>query len=91
MWLAALVDVYHIVSSKEGNIPWNKLNISKLVIALSLVVLQILNLILVTYASSNEENKIYDADFYEPVVKLLTLVSIILLLFYYLFLEFIAL
>ncbi|KAH9635556.1 hypothetical protein HF086_003170 [Spodoptera exigua] len=75
MWLAALVDIYHIVSSKEGNIPWNKLNISKLVIALSLVVLQILNLILITYASSKEENKIYDADFYDPVVKLLTLVQ----------------
>ncbi|XP_035434176.2 multidrug resistance-associated protein 1 [Spodoptera frugiperda] len=82
MWVAALVDVYHIVSSKEGNIPWNKLNISKLVIALSLVVLQILNLILVTYASSNEENKIYDADFYEPVVKLLTLMLCITIICY---------
>ncbi|KAJ8721589.1 hypothetical protein PYW07_002364 [Mythimna separata] len=82
LWLAALIDIYHILSSKEGNIPWNKLNISKLVITCLLVILQIVNLVRVTYESSREGNYISDADFYDPVVKLLTLMLSVTLLCY---------
>ncbi|XP_063893502.1 multidrug resistance-associated protein 1 [Helicoverpa armigera] len=82
LWLAALIDVYHILTSRESNIPWNKLNISKLVITSLLVLLQILNLVLVTYESSREDNQINDADFYDPVVKIFTLMLSVTLLCY---------
>lgn len=80
LWLAALIDGYHIYSSKEFNIPWNKLNISKLIIICLLCILQIVNICQVAYKSESDEIKVFDVDYYDPGIKLLTFVSITFLI-----------
>ncbi|CAB3223726.1 unnamed protein product [Arctia plantaginis] len=74
LWLAALLELYQMFVSKEANIPWSKLNVIKLVITLFLVLLQIINFSQVIYTSSREQDIVFDADYYAPIVKLITFV-----------------
>lgn len=67
-----------MIASKEANIPRNKLNISKLIITFLLMLLEMINIGEVIYVSSRERHKVYAADYYDPVVKFLTFVSIYL-------------
>ncbi|XP_026732665.1 multidrug resistance-associated protein 1-like isoform X2 [Trichoplusia ni] len=82
LWLAALIDGYHIYSSKEFNIPWNKLNISKLIIICLLCILQIVNICQVAYKSKSDEIKVFDVDYYDPGIKLLTFILSATLVYY---------
>lgn len=65
-----------MITSKETNIPWNKFNITKLVITLLLILLQVTNVAKLIYTASRERNNVFDADYYDPVVKIMTFVSI---------------
>lgn len=71
-----------MIISKEANIPWNKLNVSKLVITLLLILLHIIDVGQVIHVASKEPGLIFDADYYDPVVKLLTFVLAATLLCY---------
>ncbi|VVD06181.1 unnamed protein product [Leptidea sinapis] len=72
LWLTALLDAYYILNSKERNIPWNILNISKLVITILLIVFKFVDLGVAVHKSSNEEEDVFSADYYAPLVKILT-------------------
>lgn len=74
--MAALLDLFYILNSKERNIPWNLLNISKLVITCLLIVLKFVDLGVTVHKSSKEDEDVFNADYYSPIVKILTFVSI---------------
>ncbi|XP_050673788.1 multidrug resistance-associated protein 1 isoform X2 [Leptidea sinapis] len=82
LWLTALLDAYYILNSKERNIPWNILNISKLVITILLIVFKFVDLGVAVHKSSNEEEDVFSADYYAPLVKILTFLLSATLLYY---------
>ncbi|XP_053612783.1 multidrug resistance-associated protein 1 isoform X6 [Plodia interpunctella] len=84
LWVAALLDIYYILHSKERNIPWNILNISKLVITCFLIVIKFVDLGVVVHISSQEEPAfpVYSADYYSPIIKILTFALSATLLYY---------
>ncbi|XP_061382593.1 multidrug resistance-associated protein 1 isoform X5 [Danaus plexippus] len=81
LWVAALLDAYYIYNSKERNIPWNALNIIKLVITFLLIVLKFVDLGVTVHKSSRDE-AVFNVDYYAPVVKILTFALSATLLYY---------
>ncbi|XP_013142439.1 PREDICTED: multidrug resistance-associated protein 1 [Papilio polytes] len=81
LWVAALLDTYYILNSKERNIPWNILNISKLVITCLLIVLKFVDLGVTVHKSSKDE-EVFNADYYSPIIKILTFALSATLLYY---------
>ncbi|XP_045495079.1 multidrug resistance-associated protein 1 isoform X4 [Colias croceus] len=82
LWLTALLDTYYILHSKEKNIPWNILNITKLIITILLIVLKFVDLGVTVHKSSKEEEDVFNADYYCPIVKIFTFVLAATLLYY---------
>lgn len=76
LWIASLLDAYYIFYSKERNIPWNILNISKLIVTCLLIVLKFVDLGVSVHRSSQQEEDVPNNDYYCPIIKLLTFVSI---------------
>ncbi|XP_045534713.1 multidrug resistance-associated protein 1 isoform X4 [Papilio machaon] len=81
LWVAALLEAYYILNSKERNIPWNILNISKLVITCLLIVLKFVDLGVTVHKSSKDE-EVFNADYYSPIIKILTFALSATLLYY---------
>ncbi|CAH2076223.1 unnamed protein product, partial [Iphiclides podalirius] len=81
LWVAALLDAYYILNSKERNIPWNILNTSKLLITCLLIVLKFVDLGVTVHKSSKEE-EVFNADYYSPIIKILTFGLSATLLYY---------
>lgn len=74
LWGFGLLDAYYIFDSKERNIPWNPLNITKLIITCLLIVLTLVDLGVTVHMSSQGE-PVFNSDYYAPVIKILTFVS----------------
>ncbi|XP_013178006.1 PREDICTED: multidrug resistance-associated protein 1 isoform X2 [Papilio xuthus] len=81
LWVAALLEGFYILNSKERNIPWNILNISKLVITCLLIVLKFVDLGVTVHKSSKDE-EVFNADYYSPIIKILTFALSATLLYY---------
>lgn len=73
LWLFCGLDFFYIRNSLNRNIPWNILNISKLIITLLLVILTICDL--GSAISRQSEIDIYPVDYYTPAIKIGTFVS----------------
>ncbi|XP_063535449.1 multidrug resistance-associated protein 1 [Cydia strobilella] len=82
LWLAAFLDTYYIINSKERNIPWNPLNISKLIITSLLIVLTFVDLGTTVHRFSRQEEDVFNVDYYTPIVKILTFSLSATLLYY---------
>nr|AKC34057.1 ABCC1-like protein [Spodoptera litura]AKC34899.1 ABCC1-like protein [Spodoptera litura] len=82
LWVAAFLDTYYILNSKERNIPWNILNISKLFITCLLIVLKFVDLGVTVHTSSQEDMAVFSADYYSPIIKILTFGLSATLLYY---------
>ncbi|XP_039751039.1 multidrug resistance-associated protein 1 isoform X3 [Pararge aegeria] len=82
LWVAAFLDGYYIINSKERNIPWNILNISKLLVTCLLILLKFVDLGVTVHKSSKEEEDVFNADYYAPTVKILTFILSATLLYY---------
>ncbi|CAB3223734.1 unnamed protein product [Arctia plantaginis] len=82
LWLAAALEIYQMRISKEKNIPRNKLNTSKLVFTLLLILLQIIDICKVIYVSYKKITNIFGADYNDPLLKLLTFVLSATLMYY---------
>nr|XP_021201313.2 multidrug resistance-associated protein 1 isoform X4 [Helicoverpa armigera] len=82
LWAAAFLDTYYILNSKERNIPWNILNISKLLITCLLIVLKFVDLGVTVHTSSQGEKEVFNADYYSPIIKILTFCLSATLLYY---------
>lgn len=68
------MEIYYIRNSKDRNIPWGFLNVSKLTVNLGLVLLAAVDLIM---AITKDDAAIYSVHLYTPAVKIATFVSII--------------
>lgn len=84
LWLFSIFDFYYLKASLDKDIPWNKLNISKLILTLGLLVLTAVDFIMALVKKGNDETAdiIYPVEIWTPVIKFATFVSI---LFVYLF------
>lgn len=67
-------DLYSATTNKYSNIPWNWLNITRLLINLGLAVLMVADVIVASTWSSTD---LYDVHIVTPAVKLLAFVSTI--------------
>jgi len=71
LWVFAPLETYYILHSKTRNIPWNWLNISKLVVTAVLVILAAADLGH-SIAQSASDGDVSSADFYSPIIKIAT-------------------
>ncbi|XP_075152488.1 multidrug-Resistance like Protein 1 isoform X4 [Haematobia irritans] len=80
MWLFCIFDFYYLKASLDKNIPWNKLNISKLFMTLCLLVLTAVDFVMALVKRGNEDTAdlIYDVDIWTPVIKFATFVLILI-------------
>ncbi|KAJ2942610.1 hypothetical protein O0L34_g2077 [Tuta absoluta] len=82
LWAFAALDAYYILNSKERNIPWNPLNITKLLVTFLLIVLKFVDLGVTVHRSSKDEEEVFGVEYYSPVIKLLTFGLSATLLYY---------
>lgn len=72
LWLFSFMEIYYIRNSKDRDIPWGILNVSKLTINLGLVLLAAVDLIM---AITRDDPTVYSVHLYTPAVKIATFVS----------------
>ncbi|XP_073826057.1 multidrug-Resistance like Protein 1 isoform X6 [Musca autumnalis] len=79
-WLFCIFDIYYLKASLDKNIPWNKLNISKLLLTLCLLALTAIDFIMAMVKKGNEETAdlIYPVEIWTPVIKFATFALILL-------------
>lgn len=75
------LELYFIRQSKHGQIPWNFMNISKLLVTLGLIILSLVNIGLAVSLQEENPDKIFAVHFTTPIIQTLTFfLSAILLL-----------
>ncbi|KAL4706573.1 hypothetical protein ACJJTC_015771, partial [Scirpophaga incertulas] len=72
LWVAAFLEIYYMLFSKERNIPWNTLNISKFLVNCVLIVLMFVDLGVKVHNSSQKEKFVSNADYYSPITIIFT-------------------
>ncbi|XP_050541854.1 multidrug resistance-associated protein 1 isoform X1 [Daktulosphaira vitifoliae] len=79
LWVFSPLEVFYLVHSKFRDIPWNWLNLSKMVGAALLCLVSISDLVyaIIQYSSGSAT---YSVDFYSPLVKLLTIGFVMVLI-----------
>ncbi|KAI7815048.1 ABC subfamily C member [Rhyzopertha dominica] len=82
LWTFASLEVYYILSSKHRDIPWNWLNVLKLVLTLALIILSFSDLVTSLAYSEGDDFTIYNVHIYTPVIKILSFALSALLLIY---------
>lgn len=75
LWVFSLLDLFYIKKAMNRNVPWGVLNVSKLILTGALILLTVVDLCMA--ASHNSSGNIYPVDFYTPVIKIVTFVSIV--------------
>ncbi|XP_067009700.2 multidrug resistance-associated protein 1 isoform X3 [Anabrus simplex] len=82
LWIFSSLETYYILHSKSRNIPWNWLNISKLIITCLLIVLSAADLGQAIQQNNSGEMERYSVDYYVPVIKMVTFGLAAVLLWY---------
>ncbi|KRF85613.1 multidrug resistance-associated protein 1 isoform X1 [Drosophila virilis] len=78
-WLFMLFDFWYLKASLDKNIPWNRLNISKLLINVGLLVVTALDLIMsFVKKGGDSELPLYGVDIWTPIIKLLTFLMVLM-------------
>ncbi|XP_064537335.1 multidrug resistance-associated protein 1 isoform X4 [Drosophila montana] len=78
-WLFMLFDFWYLKASLDKNIPWNRLNISKLLVNVGLLVVTALDLIMAFVKKGGDsELPLYGVDIWTPVIKLLTFLMVLM-------------
>ncbi|KAF5303469.1 hypothetical protein FQA39_LY09932 [Lamprigera yunnana] len=71
LWLFTTLEVYYMKHSENKNIPWNFLNISKMIIITIMITLTLIDLLsLIKYYVNT--TSVYNVQIYTPVIKTLT-------------------
>lgn len=65
--------MFYIINSKKRDIPWNWLNVLKILVTVALLVLSVVDL--GTAINSTKDEDVANVDIYTPVIKILTFVS----------------
>nr|CAD7444835.1 unnamed protein product [Timema bartmani] len=81
LWLFSSLETYYILHSKTKNVPWNWLNISKIILTALLIVLSIADVGLVASRRSNEFET-FSVDYYTPIIRMVTFSLTIALIVY---------
>ncbi|XP_016963522.1 multidrug resistance-associated protein 1 isoform X1 [Drosophila biarmipes] len=72
-WVFVIFDFYYLKASLDRNIPWNKLNVSKALVNLGLLVITALDLIMALIKKGGDsELPLYDVDVWGPIIKFAT-------------------
>ncbi|XP_061394480.1 multidrug resistance-associated protein 1 isoform X4 [Musca vetustissima] len=79
-WAFCIFDFYYLKASLDKNIPWNKLNISKLLLTLALLVLTAVDFIMAMVKKGDEATAdlIYPVEIWTPVIKFATFTLILI-------------
>lgn len=75
LWTFSSLEVYYILHSKKRDIPWNYLNMSKLLGTAVLFVLTVSDLVTGFKSETSSESAFQNVDIYTPIIKLLSFVS----------------
>ncbi|CAG2053139.1 unnamed protein product [Timema podura] len=81
LWLFSSLETYYILHSKTKNVPWNWLNISKIILTALLIVLSIADVGFVASRRSNEFET-FSVDYYTPIIRMVTFALTIALIVY---------
>ncbi|KRJ97656.1 multidrug resistance-associated protein 1 isoform X10 [Drosophila yakuba] len=72
-WVFVIFDFYYLKASLDRNIPWNKLNVTKALVNLGLLVITALDLIMALIKKGGDsELPLYDLDVWGPIIKFAT-------------------
>ncbi|XP_030238826.1 multidrug resistance-associated protein 1 isoform X11 [Drosophila navojoa] len=77
-WAFVLIDFWYLKASLDRNIPWNKLNIGKVLFNVGLIVITALDLIMVFVKKGEADIPIYPVDIWTPVIKLATFIMLLI-------------
>ncbi|ODM95243.1 Multidrug resistance-associated protein 1 [Orchesella cincta] len=80
LWFASVLDVYYTFTNRSRQIPRSPLNVSKIMVTLLLIVLELLMLKDAVFPS--DDRYIYPVDLASPVIKIATYIFYITLLIY---------
>lgn len=75
LWLFSGIEIYYFLNSKNKNIPYTWLFISKQILIITLILLNIVDLGIAIHKSTYE--KVYNVDYCTPIIRIVTFVSII--------------
>ncbi|XP_032583422.1 multidrug resistance-associated protein 1 isoform X5 [Drosophila sechellia] len=80
-WTFVIFDFYYLKASLDRNIPWNKLNVSKALVNLGLLVITALDLIMALVKKGGDsELPLYDLDVWGPIIKFATFLLVFILI-----------
>ncbi|XP_017012712.2 multidrug resistance-associated protein 1 isoform X6 [Drosophila takahashii] len=72
-WLFVIFDFYYLKASLDRNIPWNKLNVTKALVNLGLLVITALDLVMALVKKGGDSGlPRYDLDVWGPIIKFAT-------------------
>ncbi|KAK3909098.1 Multidrug resistance-associated protein 1 [Frankliniella fusca] len=71
LWCFAALEAYYIAKSRNKDIPWNWLNISKLIFTGLLIALSVADMGNAAYQNGNGV-EVYSVDYYTPLIKIAT-------------------
>ncbi|KAK9303947.1 hypothetical protein QLX08_004533 [Tetragonisca angustula] len=80
LWLFSGIEIYYFLNSKSKNIPYTWLFISKQILIVTLIVLNIVDLGRAIHRSTYE--KVYNVDYCTPVIKIITFIKASILVIY---------
>ncbi|XP_036328974.1 multidrug resistance-associated protein 1 isoform X2 [Rhagoletis pomonella] len=74
LWVFSIFDFYYLKASLDKNIPWNKLNLSKLAVNGALLVLSAVDFVIAMVKKGDEgtATRIYPVDIWGPIIKFAT-------------------
>ncbi|XP_017473670.1 PREDICTED: multidrug resistance-associated protein 1 isoform X3 [Rhagoletis zephyria] len=74
LWVFSIFDFYYLKASLDKNIPWNKLNLSKLAVNGALLVLSAVDFAIAMVKKGDEgtATRIYPVDIWGPIIKFAT-------------------
>ncbi|KRT79870.1 ABC transporter ATP-binding protein [Oryctes borbonicus] len=81
LWIFSSLEVFYILNSKKRNVPWNFLNISKLLFSCVLIILSISDFS-VSINRTTKEVEVFNVDIYTPLIRILTFSLAVSLVYY---------
>lgn len=78
LWLFTPLEIIYMQKSINRNVPYGFVNVSKLILTGALIALTLVDLI-VAYAN-NDNTDVFAVDYYTPVIKIATFVSLLIII-----------
>ncbi|XP_074036470.1 multidrug resistance-associated protein 1-like [Leptinotarsa decemlineata] len=82
LWMFSSSEVFYIFDSKKRDVPWNWLNLLKLGVTGTLVVLTSSDIVTSLKSAAENNSEVYSVDIYSPLIKLFSFGLSALLLIY---------